>query len=464
MRKPLAVVAAVGAAAMTLGADSRTPFRFMTLDPGHFHAGLVQKEMYPDVSTHVDVYAPEGPDLQAHIKRVQAFNTRKDSPTSWVLKLHTGPDFLDRMLAERPGNVVIISGRNRGKVERIGRSVAADLHVLADKPWILKSSDLPALDTALADADARKVVAFDIMTERFEITTILQRALVNDAAVFGVQQPGTPQDPGVYMESVHHLMKVVSGAPNIRPAWFFDTDEQGEGLNDIGTHLVDLVQWTLFPGQPLDYRSDVKVLSAYRWPTRIPEADFKRVTASDGFPPDLQSRVKNGALEYFCNTFVTYAVKGVHVSLNVPWDWEAPAGSGDTHYAVYKGSKAKVEVRQSKADNFRTEVYVVPNAPSDTAAVLAAVKARIAALQSEWPGVAVDERHGAIHIVIPEKFRVGHEAHFAEVTRNFLGYLRNRGTLPAWERPNMLAKYYVTTTGTEMSHKSPVKVAPRIAP
>jgi hypothetical protein len=266
------------------------------------------------------------------------------------------------------------------------------------------------------------------------------------------------------MESVHHLMKVVSGAPNIRPAWFFDTDEQGEGLNDIGAHLVDLVQWTLFPAQGLDYKSDVKVLSAYRWPTTIPEAEFRRVTASTGFPESLKARVKGGSLEYFCNTYVTYSVKGVHVSLNVPWDWEAPAGSGDTHYAVYKGSRARVEVRQSKADNYRTEVYVVPNTPGDRAAVLEAVKARVAALQMDWPGVAVDERHGAIHLTIPDKFRVGHEAHFAEVTRNFLGYLRNRGTLPAWERPNMLAKYYVTTTGTEMSHKTPVKVAPRIAP
>ena len=41
---------------------------------------------------------------------------------------------------------------------------------------------------------------------------------------------------------------------NIRPAWFFDNDEQGEGLNDVGTHLVDLVQWTLFPEQAIDYR------------------------------------------------------------------------------------------------------------------------------------------------------------------------------------------------------------------
>ena len=464
MRILLVILIGVVAAAMALGADVRTPFRFMTLDPGHFHAGLVQKEMYPDVSPTVDVYAPDGPDLDAHLKRVAAFNGRKDNPTSWVLEIHKGPDFLDRMLRERPGNVVVISGRNKGKIERIGRSVGANLHVLADKPWILTSAELPALDAALADAAGKQVVAYDIMTERFEITTILQRALVNDPSVYGDQLPGTPTDPAVYMESVHHLMKVVSGVPNIRPAWFFDTDEQGEGLNDIGTHLVDLVHWTLFPNQAIDYRTDVRVLSAYRWPTMIPEADFTRVTATSGFPPSLAPRVKTGALEYFCNTYVTYSVKGIHTALNVPWDWEAPAGAGDTHYAVYKGSRAKVEVRQSKADNYRTEVYVVPNAAGDRAQVLAAVQARVAALQTQWPGIAVDRRHDTIHLSIPETFRVGHEAHFAQVTRNFLGYLRNRGTLPAWERPNMLAKYYVTTAGTELSHKAPAKVAPRVAP
>ena len=66
--------------------------------------------------------------------------------------------------------------------------------------------------------------------------------------------PGTASEPGVYMESVHYLMKMVAGAPNIRPPWFFDTAEQGEGFTDIGTHLVDLVQWTLFPDQAIDYR------------------------------------------------------------------------------------------------------------------------------------------------------------------------------------------------------------------
>ena len=105
------------------------------------------------------------------------------------------------------------------------------------------------------------------MTERYEVTSMLQRALVNDTATFGDIVPGTEADPGVYMESVHYLMKLVAGVPNIRPAWFFDTAEQGEGLNDVGTHLVDLVQWTLFPDRPSIIGSDVRVRPAQRWPT-----------------------------------------------------------------------------------------------------------------------------------------------------------------------------------------------------
>jgi predicted dehydrogenase len=442
------------------------PVRFMTLDPGHFHAALVQKEMYPNVSPRVDVYAPLGPDLIGHLGRITAYNLRAEQPTSWQVDIHTSSDFVDRMLKERPGNVVVLSGRNKGKIDYIGRAVGAGLSVLADKPWILESRDLPKLEAVLADADAKGVTAYDIMTERFETTSMLQRELVNDRATFGEMLPGTPEDPSVYMESIHHLMKVVSGAPNIRPTWFFDTSEQGEGLNDIGTHLVDLVHWTLFPETALDYKADIRVLAAQRWPTKIPEADFRRVTNAPGFPASLSAAVKDGALEYACNTLVTYRVRGVHTKLNVIWDWEAPAGAGDTHFAVYKGSLSRVEARQSKADNYRTELYVVPNRAEDKARVLEAVKAKIAALARTAPyaNVALDERRGEIHVVIPDALRVGHEAHFAQVTRNFLRYLGDRKTLPAWERPNMAAKYFVTTTGAELSRQSPAKPAPRIAP
>jgi predicted dehydrogenase len=446
------------------GGQGMQNVRFMTLDPGHFHAALVQKDMYPQVAPRVDVYAPLGPDLLGHLARVSAFNLRAEKPTAWQLEVHTGPDFLERMLREKPGNVVVLSGRNRGKIDRVSASVGAGLNALVDKPWVLKSADLPKLDSVLAEADKKGLVAYDIMTERFEVTTILQRELVNDRATFGEPIAGTPSDPGVYMESIHYLMKVVSGAPNIRPAWFFDTAEQGEGLNDIGTHLVDLVQWTLFPDKAIDYKKDVRVLSAQRWPTVIPESDFKRVTGEPKFPASLAPHIHDGKLDYDCNTLVTYTVNGINTTLNVIWDWEAPQGSGDRHFAVYKGGVSRVEVRQTKGDSYRPEVYVVPNKPEDKARVLTAVKAKLASLQGTWPGVEAEERGAEIHLVIPDKFRVGHEAHFAQVTSHFLKYLADRKTLPAWERPNMLAKYYVTTTGTEMSHQGAAKESARRAP
>jgi hypothetical protein len=50
------------------------------------------------------------------------------------------------------------------------------------------------------------------------------------------------------------------------------------------------------------------------------------------------------------------------------------------------------------------------------------------------------------------------------VTQRFLRYARNPAALPAWERPNMLAKYYVTTEGTALARRRPPTVAERRAP
>ena len=206
--------------------------KLITLDPGHFHAALIQKAMYPNVSKRVEVYAPLGADLIGHLNRVAQFNTRKESPTSWELEVHTGPDFLERMLQEKAGNLVVISGRNRGKIDRIKASVEAGLNVLADKPWIIDAADLPKLEAALNTAEEKGLVAYDLMTSRFEMTSILQREIINDAGTFGTISAGTEREPAVYVESVHHLLKKVAGVPNLRPAWYFDVGQQGEGLAD----------------------------------------------------------------------------------------------------------------------------------------------------------------------------------------------------------------------------------------
>src|SRR5262245_4532373 len=54
--------------------------KLITLDPGHFHAALVQKSMYPQVSPEVHVYAPVGPDLDLHLGRINDFNSRTENP------------------------------------------------------------------------------------------------------------------------------------------------------------------------------------------------------------------------------------------------------------------------------------------------------------------------------------------------------------------------------------------------
>src|SRR5262245_25300960 len=128
--------------------------KLLTLDPGHFHAALVQKELVLGIAPQTHVYAPLGPDLVAHIQRIAAFNTRQENPTRWQLEIHAGPDYLERLLRERPGNVVVLAGRNRRKIDYIQAAIAAGFHVLADKPWIIRAEDLAKLEAALDEADA----------------------------------------------------------------------------------------------------------------------------------------------------------------------------------------------------------------------------------------------------------------------------------------------------------------------
>jgi hypothetical protein len=150
---------------------------------------------------------------------------------------------------------------------------------------------------------------------------------------------------------------------------------------------------------------------------------------------------------------VTYQVRGTFVTLDLLWNYEAPPGTGDTHDAYVRGTRSRVEIRQGPAEKHRTEVYVVPNAPTDRSAIGAALAKKVDALQKEWPGVAVREAGPGFRLEVPDKYRVGHEAHFAQVTENFLKYVENPSKLPAWEKPNMLTKYFIATQAVQMSRK-----------
>ena len=423
--------------------------KFVTLDPGHFHAALVQKNHYATVDSVVHVYAPAGEDVQQHLARVEQYNTREETPTHWQAEVYTGPDFMAKMLEEKPGNVVVMSGNNAKKTEYIRAAVAEGLNVLADKPMAIEPSDYPLLKEALQMADEQGVLLYDIMTERFEITTMMQRMLSQMPDLFGELATGSVEEPAISKESVHHFFKYVSGQPLVRPAWFFDTEQQGEGIVDVSTHLVDLILWETFPGIAID-TTDVEVVSARRWATMLSPEQFERVTGQEAFPDYLQKNVKDGQLAVFANGEINFTVRGIHGKASVIWNYQAPEGAADTHYSIMRGTKANLIIRQDAEQDYQPTLYVEPanNTPREELEI--ALENALQEVRQTYEGVVSRPTEDGWQVVIPDEYRVGHEAHFSQVTEQFLEYLQ-AGELPDWERTNMLTKYYVTKQGYEMS-------------
>ncbi|HTM93694.1 MAG TPA: putative oxidoreductase C-terminal domain-containing protein [Flavisolibacter sp.] len=426
--------------------DSKN-IRLVTLDPGHFHAALVQKTMYDDVDSVVYVYAPGGNDLQLHIEKIDAYNTRKENPTRWKEEIYTGTDFFEKMIAEKKGNVVVLSGNNQKKSDYILTSLQNGFHVYADKPMAINSEGFEKLKQAFDVAKKNNLVLYDIMTERNEITTILQRELSTVPEIFGTLQKGSAKDPAVVMESVHHFYKFVSGNVLTRPSWFFDASQQGEGIADVMTHLVDLVQWECFPEQTIDYTNDIQITSARRWTTDLGLSSFKAITKTDSFPSYLKNSVSNDTLlKIFFNGEINYSIKGVHAKTVALWNFKAPEGAGDTHYSLLKGTKANLVIRQGVEENYQSTLYIEPidkNADPSEA---------FKKIQAKYPGVELKKSANGWQVVIPTKYKEGHEEHFARVTEKFLEYIKNNN-MPAWEVPNMLTKYFITTRALQIASK-----------
>jgi len=422
--------------------------KLITVDPGHFHAALVQKIMYDQVSPVVHVYAPQRPDYLQHLERIKSYNSRQANPTSWNEKVYTGPDFFEKMISDKAGNVVVLSGNNRKKAEYITKSINAGLNVLADKPMIISPEDFPALEAAFTTAREKGVLLYDIMTERYEVTTILQKLLSQKTEVFGTLTNGSKEEPAVTKVSVHHFSKIVSGSPLLRPVWFFDVQQQGEGIVDVTTHLVDLIQWECFPEQILK-PSDINMISAKRWPTFISKDEFKGVTGFDNFPDYLQKDIKDGKLNVFANGEMVYQIKGIFAKVSVEWKYQAPPGGGDTHYSVMHGTKCDLIIRQGADEKFLPTLYIenIKGLPVNEFTSL--LKEVIKTLPYDSLQIEPVNKT-TLKVVVPGKYRVSHEEHFGQVTARFLEYLK-AGKLPEWEVPGMITKYYTTTRALKLA-------------
>jgi predicted dehydrogenase len=423
--------------------------QLITVDPGHFHAALVQKSMFDNVDSVVHVYAPEGTDIQLHLNRINGFNSREEFPTRWNEVVYTGKDFFEKMLNERSGNVVVLSGNNLKKTEYISKSLNSGLNILADKPMIINAKDFGALQQSFETAGKSGLLLYDIMTERYEITTILQREFSMMPDLFGTLEEGAPDKPSVTKESVHHFYKYVSGSVLTRPAWFMDVSQQGEGMVDVTTHLVDLVQWECFPEQIVDYQKDIQINKVVRTPTEMTLSQFKAITKLDAFPDYLKKDVVNDTvLKVYSNGEINYKLKNVHAKVSVIWNYQAPEGAGDTHYSIMRGTKANLIIKQGEEQKYKPTLYVQP--VSNNGNFEPILVDQVSQLQTKYPGIGLVKTDTGWEITIPDSYKEGHEAHFGRVMEKFLEYLQNKN-IPEWEVPNMLAKYYTTTKALEMA-------------
>jgi predicted dehydrogenase len=308
----------------------------------------------------------------------------------------------------------------------------------------IASEDFSVLEQAFKTAGEKDLLLYDIMTERYEITTMLQKEFSMMPGIFGTLEKGTVENPAVTKESVHHFYKYVSGSVLTRPAWFMDVSQQGEGIVDVTTHLVDLVQWECFPSQVIEYPKDIELASAKRWPTHMSLSEFKAITKLDGFPSYLEKDVVNDTmLNIFSNGEINYTLKGVHAKVSVTWKYKAPEGAGDTHYSIMRGTKANLIIQQGPEQQYKPTLYIEP--VGKTPFYDSLLNGEIKKLQ--------EKSSRGWEVIIPEKYKEGHEAHFARVTEKFLEYLKNKN-MPAWEVPNMLAKYYTTTKALELAKKN----------
>ena len=424
------------------------------LDPGHFHAALTFRERHPSLSDQVFVYSQGGPELQSFLDILNSYNTRADNPTAWKLHIYEGGDCLQKMIADKKGDIAILAGKNHTKMANIAALAEAGFCVLADKPWVTERESLRHLNSALAPGRPPVV---DIMTERYEITTVVQKMLLAQKDIFGDLVTPADGSPAVYKFSVHHLYKLVNGKPLVRPPWYFDVDVQGEGIIDVSTHLVYITHWMLYPGQAIDYDRDLELLDARRWPTKIPLDIYKQITGDDQFPDSVSKYVTGGVLDYFCNGEFIYKVKGVPVHIKLIWNLIEPEGAKDLHESMIKGSRSNLRIRQLPEKGFMTELMLKPHA--DREKIGQALETCLNQWQPDYPGLSLSEEGEEFVINIPMPLRTTHEQHFCKVRDAFLADLDGDGFKPE-VFADIRSRYTLLAQAREKALQSPFEMLP----
>jgi hypothetical protein len=192
-----------------------------------------------------------------------------------------------------------------------------------------------------------------------------------------------------------------------------------------------------------------------RWPTPVDRDSFCEITGLADLPPELAHLRDGNRLTYWGNGTVLYQLRGRLVRYTTLWGVRPAGPDGDTHVAMARGSRAAVTVRHDAVFGRGPQVFLTPVSPSLKSAILGAVERHCRRWSERHPGYAATDHANRIHVHVPDAARTGHESHFASVLREFVTYVGDRSRIPAWERPNLLAKYAVTTRAVTLARAQP---------
>lgn len=418
-----------------------TPYRLAFYEPGHFHAALLLRDANPRVANDIHVYAATGPERDAFTDLVEHFNGRPEQPTQWQLHLHDGPDLQARLIADGHADAVLLAGHNHTKLETMAHFTQAGLHVLADKPWLTDSWQLPFLDRVTTGPP----LAIDIMTIRHSSIARLCHQVVDTPALFGGFV--TDADPAVDIGSVHHLYKMVHGRPLRRPPWYYDIQIQGDGMVDVQSHMVEQAQWWVLGDAIGDFAGDVVLDGARRWTTPVPLDLFQESTGLSAYPESLRQSVQHGVLHYACNGEIRYRLRGIRVRQTTEWRAREPQGGGDLHSVTLRGRQVNAIVRQGPDTGYRAELHLQPVTSAD---VEPALRTAMSQWQDPFPGLSVLPSDLGFQFVIPPRLDRGHESHFPLVLDGFLEHL-GRGQWPESLQARIRMRYTLLARARELA-------------
>jgi len=337
---------------------------------------------------------------------------------------------------------VVLAGNNRLKIDYIEQSVNAGMNVFSDKPMVINQAGFRRLEKVYQLAQDKGLLMFDMMTERYSLINRVQRSLMQDTLLFGKLLPGTADHPSVMESSVHHFYR---GGKGTRPAWYFDVLQQGEGIVDVTTHLIDLTFWKMFPDKVIDYQKDIKVLTANRSSVVLTGAEFSAATSLSAIPSSLTQYMKDSTLEVYANGSITYLLNGVYTEVKVQWRPATPPDGNDLRNAFAGGTRSKLLIMQEYGQK-QPFLCIQKAGKISGHEFRIQLEKSISRLQTEYPGISFAEKSNMFQIVIPSELENANDPTF----KVFINYLENKD-MPKWEVPNTLAKYYITTTALEMA-------------